>query len=277
MIKLYTPAQWHSIFQNPTIIIEDDGMIYSEEDYYKTFRNPLGKVEYSEGFIYGPDYHRWPRNPIGKIETADGVTRIYGPDYYRLGARPLYHVRDNWVYTDDEFYKLFPNQAFRVDGSIGSQPSGGSQADASYSGCSDEDYDSGSRSSGKGSKFFSILYCILGIIAIAAISGALWKIVYIDDSEFRPQFIANIVCLTIGALVALFHPEKEAPPSIIVFLTSGACFWIYIVAGLIADIGFTFAALGLSLAGLLIAALFCILPSIAIGLIVKILRKIINR
>lgn len=61
--------------------------------------------------IYGEDYYRGYKQPVGKLERrSDGVIQIYGPDYYRLGARPILYIRENRIYSADDFYKLFPQE-----------------------------------------------------------------------------------------------------------------------------------------------------------------------
>ncbi len=112
MLKIYTPQAWYATLGNyPSVIIEDDGLIYSEEDYYKTFRNPVGKLDAGKGFIYGPDYMKNFAQPIGAIKNRGSVTAIYGPDYVQSFAQPILYIRDNRIYPAEEFFKLFPQEA----------------------------------------------------------------------------------------------------------------------------------------------------------------------
>lgn len=119
MFKIYTPQEWFSIFRCAEIIIEDDGLIYREEDYYKSFRQAIGKIDYSSGYIYGEDYSRLSRIPIGSIKQDGNVTKIYGEDYARLTAQPIFYIRDNRIYSADEFFKVFPMETAYVSSSHG--------------------------------------------------------------------------------------------------------------------------------------------------------------
>ena len=67
MTKIYTPEQWHQHFSCASIIIEEDGRIFSVDDYYNTFKSPIGKVDYSKNKIYGADYSSTFATPIAKI------------------------------------------------------------------------------------------------------------------------------------------------------------------------------------------------------------------
>lgn len=145
MIKVYTPSQWYSLFQCASLIIEDDGMIYKDEDYYKSFRQAIGKIDYAAGMIYGDDYHRVSAQPIGCIKKEGDITKIYGTDYYRLSAQPILYIRDNRVYSADEFYKLFPSEAAFIGGEFGGSATQGVDfTSTTYSGSSTSDYSSSS-------------------------------------------------------------------------------------------------------------------------------------
>lgn len=112
MFKIYTPKAWYATFGYPSLYIEDDGLIFSEEDYYKSFRNAVGKIDFDSGFVYGPDYFKHNRQPIGKIDyRSDGVTQIYGPDYFKSFAQPILYIRENRIYAADQFYRMFPQEA----------------------------------------------------------------------------------------------------------------------------------------------------------------------
>lgn len=143
MIKVYTPSQWYSLFQCASVIIEDDGMIYRDEDQYKSFRQAIGKIDYAAGMIYGDDYHRLSAQPIGCIKKEGDITKIYGTDYYRLSAQPILYIRDNRVYSADEFYKSFPSEAAFIGGEFGGNAGQSIDSTSStYAGSGTSDYGS---------------------------------------------------------------------------------------------------------------------------------------
>lgn len=107
MIKIYTPKEWFSYFNhNPYIIVDDNGLIYTEEEWNKWARNPIGMIDFAAGKVYGDDYNKLIKNPIGMVRVNHGVTEIYADNYYKFGAKPVLCIKDNKLYDYDEFQRI---------------------------------------------------------------------------------------------------------------------------------------------------------------------------
>ena len=78
MIKVYTPKVWLSVFGgSPSLIIRDDGYIFSADQYYKIITgSPIGKIDYEKGFIYDKHYNDLFPTPIAYTKTNGDVIEI---------------------------------------------------------------------------------------------------------------------------------------------------------------------------------------------------------
>ncbi len=108
MLKIYTPSEWFKVFGGyPTLIIDDDGKIFSEKDYYNLMvRNPIGMVDFEKGEIYGSDWANYVvRTPVGYIKQRNDVAEIYNrlPGFTAL---PVLYVREGKVYSYDEYHRI---------------------------------------------------------------------------------------------------------------------------------------------------------------------------
>lgn len=225
MTKVYTPDAWFSIFQNPTIYIDDDGLIYSEEEYYKTFRQASGKIDYDSGFIYGEDYHRVSRQPIGQIKTRhDGVKMIYGPDYYAMMAQPILYIRDNRIYEADQFFKSFPMEAGYIQ--TDSAPVSASTSSTNSSSRSSGGYSGGSyvSSSGGSGKVGGFIKTVLICVAIVAVLVAMAYFTLTDSEYSKP----SIIMLAVGTVAALIFSKDMWITAVLIILgTTGVQMFIY--------------------------------------------------
>ena len=53
MLQFYTPKQWYSLFQCPSLIIDDEGKIWKADEYFAIISGaPVGRVDYARGCIY---------------------------------------------------------------------------------------------------------------------------------------------------------------------------------------------------------------------------------
>lgn len=110
MIKIFTPKSWRSLLGTASIIIEDDGRVYDADDEYKTFRKELAKIDYNDDCIR--DYLG---RKIGEIERNGDVIKVYGDDYYRSNRQPIFCIRDNIIYSGEDFHRLFPTELGYID------------------------------------------------------------------------------------------------------------------------------------------------------------------
>ena len=79
MIKFYTPNEWYSLFQCPSLIIDDEGKIWKADEYFAIISGaPVGRVDYTRGCIYGEDmgYGLFAAAPIAHLETKNGVIEV---------------------------------------------------------------------------------------------------------------------------------------------------------------------------------------------------------
>lgn len=109
MLEIYTPEAWFAFFkEDPKLVIDDDGKIYTKKDYDKFFAGyPVGKIDYNTGFIYGKNYNGILASPIGKYVKEDDHDCIYGPNYADFFATPIYYIKNGAVYTPEEYHRVF--------------------------------------------------------------------------------------------------------------------------------------------------------------------------
>ncbi len=108
MIKFYTPKEWHSLFDCPSLIIDDWGKIWAADNYYMVLSGePCGKIDYQGGKIYGKDLgYGMFAEPIAYLETKNGVTRIMDAKK-GLFSSPMLYIQDDKVYTPEQWTSLF--------------------------------------------------------------------------------------------------------------------------------------------------------------------------
>lgn len=171
MIKCYTPKQWHSLFDCPSLIIDEEGKIWAADEYYKVlFGEPSGRIDYAGGKIYGkdPGYGMFSE-PIAYLETKNGVIQVMDAKN-GLFSSPILYIQDNKVYTPEQWTSIWncPGGYLKED-----QPSGGG-----HSGSSSGNGHSGgssSSSSGGGGTLTGILAFVL-LLALPAIFFNITKI-----------------------------------------------------------------------------------------------------
>lgn len=180
-MKIYTPEAWLSLFGgSPSLVIDDNGYIYSADGYYKIISDsPIGKIDYAKGYIYDKHYTDMFPTPIAEMVTKDDVTEVYQYGGGMLRA-PILYIKNEKIYTSDEYLRIFGGNAsgyiHRDKGSAGSGSSGSST--------------SGSGSSGGGFAVILGLPVLIGII-------------YLLTSETRIASAAMVLAIAvhIGAVV----------------------------------------------------------------------------
>ena len=204
MYKIYTPKAWYSTFSYPTLFVEDDGLIYSETDYHKSFRNAVGKIDSSSGLIYGADYFKSFAQPIGKLERrSDGVIQIYGSDYHRLSAQPTFYIEENRIYSAEEFYKTFRQEAGIIQKEPPNPPT---PPDPPKRRVSDD-----------GKK----MILTAAIAAIFMIAATIW--VFTDVDYAQP----TVIMLAVGAVLALIFAKSYSSSVITILCTCGVIMFAY--------------------------------------------------
>ena len=109
MLQFYTPNEWYSLFQCPSLIVDDMGKIWKADDYYKIISGaPVGRVDYARGCIYGEDLGYGPlaAAPIAYLETKNGVIQVLDGKKGLFSA-PILYIKDNKVYTPERYTALF--------------------------------------------------------------------------------------------------------------------------------------------------------------------------
>ena len=148
MIKFYTPKEWHSLFDCPSLIIDDWGKIWAADQYYMVLSGePCGKIDYQGGKIYGKDLgYGMFAEPIAYLESKNGVTRIMDAKK-GLFSSPMLYIQDDKVYTPEQWTSLFdtpgryikkenPSDGTPSEKSSGSTASGKSSGDSARGGIS---------------------------------------------------------------------------------------------------------------------------------------------
>ena len=274
MIKIYTSANWMSVFDAPSVIIDDDGLIYKEDEYYNLSKTACGRVDTKTGYIYGKGHYSKLTAPVGLIKKGPDCIEIYGDDYASITAAPMYYVHGNAVYTAEGYGKIFRAAEGYIKGDIPAgnlkdSPEAGSSAPAG-----------GRKGAKAGGGWLSILWKIIKttavIILLLAISGWLWNEMYFTDNEYRDVFVANVICLLIGLVAAIFKKDKETSSFSVIFWVSTILMGIYIAVGMFRESGFGFKSILFSLLGMGISALYCLTPSILLAVIKGTIELIIG-
>lgn len=218
MYKIYTPKARFSIFGYPSLFVEDDGLIYSEKDYLKTSRNPVGKIDFDSGFVYGEDYHRLSRQPIAKLDRrSDGVIQIYGSDYYKLSAQPVYYIKEDRIYSADEFFKLLPREEGYIETvqpktTINPPPTPPTPPTPPQPPKPPKDPESEERKK---------MIWTVAIVAFFMVAATIW--VFTDVDYAKP----TVIMLIVGAVLSLIFAKSYPGCVITTLCTCGVIMFIY--------------------------------------------------
>lgn len=108
MLQFYTPKEWYSLFNCPSLIVDNDGKIWSADEFYKAlFGEPSGRIDYAGGKIYGKDLgYGLMAEPIAYLETKNGVIEVRDAKKGLFSA-PILYIKDDKVYTPERFFALF--------------------------------------------------------------------------------------------------------------------------------------------------------------------------
>ena len=114
MKKIYSPDNYRAIFRDcPSIVITDDGSIYSGDHFNRLFPGTLlGRVKESAGEVFTAEKGLYS-SPAYYFEQRGGEIRVYD-QFPSLSASPIFYVRDNKIYTPENAYALFDNPAFCI-------------------------------------------------------------------------------------------------------------------------------------------------------------------
>lgn len=277
MIKFYTPRNWMRVFDTPSVIIDDDGLIYSETEYYKLSKTACGRVDTKTGYIYGNGHYSGLTAPVGMVKQGPNSIEIYGDDFASIMAVPIYYIQGGNVYTAEEYGKVFGVAAGYAKGNIptgsqGNQPVASGAAPA------------GGASAGGGGanaavKSASILWNVIKvaviIIGLLALSVFVWNEMYLSGSEYTQIMIANVICLLIGLFAAVCIKAKDTSSFAMIFWVSSILFGLYLAVGMFIEDGFAFKTVLFSVLGMLISALFCLVPALLLSIVVGTVKLIV--
>lgn len=282
MIELYTRDQWHSIFSQPSIIIEDNGNIYNREDYYKMIRQPIGEVDTSNGLIYGTDYASISRQPVGKMVRDGDVVKVYGDDYYKSFAQPLYFFRDGYIYAGNDFYRGKPSGYYKGDLFTGASGSVAASQPVKASAKPAESPEIAYDPNDPVEKFFSFLELAGNALKFLVIVGVILYLAffltveaYFRYSEYYDYFLVELFAALIGAVVVFFVAKKDNNTYTIgafvaeciekVYATCFLIFGIYVLARAVLDAGLRWWVIFLPILSAFISFLLSIVPAIIVG------------
>ena len=225
MLQFYTPKEWYSLFNCPSLIVDDDGRIWSADEFYKTlFGEPSGRVDYAGGKIYGKDLgYGLMVEPIAYLEKKNGVTEVRDAKKGMFSS-PILYIKDDKVYTPERFFSLFdtPNGFFKKEDKEDSDAGSG-------------DFHTGSGDSSGGAPS--------GVIgpALLKIGGGLLLLYCVVMGLGAAMPLWLLVLLWVAAAVGLgymgfFAPEsnrtKAFRAGFFAFLISSAIFAAIILAGI---------------------------------------------
>ena len=274
MLEIYTPKSWYSIFSFPSLIVDDDGLIYNSDDYYKTFRNPIGKIDYNSGYIYGGDYHKLLQTPIGEIKQDGDVTVVFGEDYHKLTRTPILYITDNKVYSYEEYHKFFsaPSAYIRPDPAKNNSTNPAKNNDTAKS--SSAKNDSGEKEEKAPSFIVEMLKMILTVLAVVVI-GAYLFVNFMRDFEYAPILITAL-CVGFVSAFILVKKNDLLMNIFYVELASVVTFWIGIMA-IDLPTAHGFAAFGTIFLAPFIIAVMMAIPSIILGFIICSIKKLFKK
>lgn len=195
MMKIYTPEAWLSLFGgSPSLVIDDNGYIYSADGYYKIISDsPIGKIDYEKGHIYDKHYTDiWP-TPIAYMINEGGVIKVreYGKSQF---SDPILYIQGDKIYTPKEYLRLFGGNAagyIKRDHDSKAGPVG----DSSYSG-GDSNSSTGSSSSG-GDVPMPGFAAVLGVALLVGI-------IYLLSSEARVASMTMVLAILVNVCAGIF-------------------------------------------------------------------------
>lgn len=192
MTKIYTPREWHSLFDCPCLIIDDEGKIWAADNYYKAlFGEPSGRIDYAGGKIYGKDLgYGMLSEPIAYLETKNGVIQVMDAKK-GLFSSPILYIENNKVYTPDQWKSFFDSPGGYIKNN---QPSGGGHSGSSSDSSSGGKPDSGGSSS-SGSGGGSPLTGILSVVLVLALPALLFNLTKVTIVVAVIYLISAIVVL----------------------------------------------------------------------------------
>lgn len=277
MFEIHTPKSWYSIFTYPSIVVDDDGLIYSSADYHKLLRNPIGKIDFNSGYIYGEDYFKLMPSPIGRIKNDGSVTIVLGEDYNGLNPTPIFYIKGNEIYSPDEYDKLFstPSAYLKMDFTISSNTTNPVK---------NNNTDDSAKNNKKDNSYISKILKAILIASTVAFVGVAFIFSTFEDITYVPVFfIALIVGFVFTFLASNNMPYGNDFASNFASISMNAlcaefasvvAFWIGImIIDLPGSHGFSmFGTIFLS--PILIAVMMAV-PSIIVGLIVYGIRRLL--
>lgn len=200
MMKIYTPEAWLSLFGgSPSLVIDDNGYIYSADGYYKIISDsPIGKIDYAKGHIYDKHYtDLWP-TPIAYMTDDGGVIKVreYGKSQF---SDPILYIQGDKIYTPQEYLRIFGgNASGYIKRDHDTKASSGSSGSEGYSySSSGSAGSSSSGSSGGGAP----MPPFAGVLGVALMVG----IIYLLSSEARVAGLTVVVAIlaNVGAGIYL--------------------------------------------------------------------------
>lgn len=165
MMKCYTPKEWYSLFDCPSLIIDDEGKIWSADSYYSIISGePSGRIDYVGEKIYGKDLgYGMFSEPIAYMQTKNGITEIYDAEkgFY---SSPILYIQNDQLYTPDQWMGFgSPGGYIKKDTPSSSEYTDSSSSDSysDYGSSSGRYYRSSGTSTGGG--------LLIGVLAILLI------------------------------------------------------------------------------------------------------------
>lgn len=278
MIKFYTPRNWVSIFDAPSIIIDDDGLIYTESEYYKLSKTACGRVDTKTGYIYGKGHYSGLTAPIGMVKQEYNCIEIYGDDFASIRAMPIYYIQGDAVYTAEEYGKVFKQAEGyikREAAADGMEKFNAALSDGiSGKGDAARGAAKGKANGGCLSVIWSVIKTAVIIIGLLVLSGWIWNEMYFTEDNTR-FLVVNVICLLIGLVAAVFKKDKNTSVFTVIFWVSTILFGLYMGIGNLIESGIGFKQVLLSIISVFLAALYCLTPSLLLSAVLGLVKLVI--
>ena len=225
MLQFYTPKEWYSLFNCPSLIVDNDGKIWSADEYYKIlFGEPSGRIDYAKGKIYGKDLgYGLMAEPIAYLETKNGVMEVRDAQKGLFSA-PILYIKDDKVYTPERFFSLFDSHNGFVKKDDKEDPNAAS----------------GGFHTGSGDTSGGVPSGVIGP-ALLKIGGVLLLFICVANGLVMAMPLWLLVLLWVAAAIGLgylgfFAPESKRTKAFragfFAFLISSAIFAVILIKGL---------------------------------------------
>lgn len=270
MLEIYTQKSWVSSFRNPSFIVDDEGLIYNDDDYRRGIRNPIGRIDYKTGYIYGKDYYKTLRSPTGQIQQDGAVTMVFGEDYFKNVRSPKFYVRGNEVYTSEEYYKSFPTPSYYIVTKNSNSGNANYTKSSTSSGINNGPAENINLEPST-SAIRELLKIVLIILALIFFSVGSFNN-FMHDSVYSPFLVVSLAIALVCDFIIVKENDVFANIVCTEIVSALVCWICVLVTDFSTSTGF--ALFGTIFLNPILIALMMAIPSIVVGVIAYYIKKL---